>query len=161
MTQDDPARRATDADLEAYRLLLGLWMQENPIKTNKLQVLLAVNGLLISAVTLAGGFAAGWWTLPAAGVLFNVIWTLSIGRTALYQEVWQMKLRELAARHTGDPRFAVLETKAIRREAPLFLRVFGGVSSRWYLVLSPIVLALAWGVVLLWPALRDGPFSPR
>lgn len=159
MSHDDPARRATEDDLEAYRLLLGLWMQENPIKTNKLQVLLAVNGLLVSAATVAGGVGQAWWALPAAGVLFNAIWTLSIGRTSLFQEAWQIKLREIAARHAGDPRFAVLETKTARTHAPLLLRVFGSVSSRWYLVLSPIVLAVAWTVVLLWTVAGREPFT--
>ena len=35
-------------DYEAYKHLLDLWKSENPIKTNKLQVLLAINGLLVT-----------------------------------------------------------------------------------------------------------------
>ena len=35
----------TKSDLEAFSMLLDLWKGENPIKTTKLQVLLAVNGI--------------------------------------------------------------------------------------------------------------------
>src|SRR5262245_34956107 len=124
-------------DFEAYQLLLNLWVQENPIKTNKLQALLLVNTLLITAV----GFDkmdAGWKAyVYAAGVAFNVIWVLSIGRTALYQDLWQMKLRDLASHHTADPRFEILEVSEQKKHAHPFFRAVGGVSSRWYLVLTP------------------------
>jgi hypothetical protein len=41
-------------DYEIYRIAMDLWSRENPIKTNKLQVLLVVNGLLVSAITCPG-----------------------------------------------------------------------------------------------------------
>ncbi len=140
----DPVER----DFAAYQMLLGLWTQENPIKTNKLQVLLAVNGLLVSAASVGEGFTARKWPVYAAGAAFSFVWVLSIGRTSLFQDAWQRKLEELRDRHPGDPRFTVLDTKPARAKAALMLRLAGGVSSRWYLVFSPVVLALAWLVLL-------------
>jgi hypothetical protein len=139
--QDQKAER----DFESYKLLLNLWAKENPIKTTKLQWLLAVNGLLASALVLAGdGLIPDRWLLYAAGVAFNAIWTVSLGRTALFQQAWQAKLRELRDRYPDDPRFSILETAAYRARAPLIVRIFGGVPSSWYLVLSPVIFAMIW-----------------
>jgi hypothetical protein len=145
-----------EKDLETYRMLLQLWMQENPIKTNKLQVLLAVNALLVSAASVGTGFTAGKWPVYLAGATFSLIWVLSIGRTSYYQALWDAKLDGLREAHRGDPRFAVLDVTPQKRAAktsPRFgtrlLCLLGGVPSRWYLVFSPLVLALAWTVVLV------------
>jgi hypothetical protein len=146
---DGEADRA-GRDLEAYKMLLTLWSNENPIKTTKLQVLLAVNALLVSAVQVSGGkFTADKWSIYAVGCAFNLVWTLSIGRTALFQEAWEIKLGELRARYPDDIRFSVLENKSQRSQAPCMLRAFGGVSSRWYLLLTPFVLAIGWLLILL------------
>jgi hypothetical protein len=145
----EPAAQV-ERDFETYKVLLNLWSQENPIKTTKLQVLLIVNGLLVSALNISGkGFTADQWFMYLAGVIFNVIWTFSIGRTALFQEAWQVKLRELRDRYPTDPRFSILETRAERAQAGRILRTFGGVSSRWYLLLSPVFFAVIWLVILI------------
>jgi hypothetical protein len=137
-----------ERDFEAYKLLLGLWSGENPIKTNKLQVLLAVNALLVSAVSVSGGFTPDKWYVYAAGLVFSLIWTFSIGRTSLFQDVWQMKIRDLAARHPDDVRFSILETAREQREARPLLRAFGGIPSRWYLLFAPFGFALIWLILL-------------
>jgi hypothetical protein len=142
---DDPE---LERDYQTYRTLLELWSNENPIKTIKLQVVLAVNALLVSVVALSGGIAPTRWYLYLAGALFSFVWTLSIGRTALFQDVWQLKLAALRVRHPGDVRFSVLETAAERKRAPRLLIVLGGVSSKWYLVLSPLLCGVAWLAVL-------------
>jgi hypothetical protein len=49
-----PDSEELQRDLDAYGRLVGLWAQENPIKTNKLQVLLAVNGLLVTGLQING-----------------------------------------------------------------------------------------------------------
>lgn len=138
-----------ERDFETYKILLDLWSKENPIKTTKLQVLLAVNALLVSAITITGGgLTKDQWSIYLAGVVFNAIWTFSIGRTALFQEAWQAKLRELRDRYPDDPRFTILETAAYRARAPRFLRLFGGLSSKWYLLFSPFIFAIIWLVML-------------
>jgi hypothetical protein len=137
-----------ELDYQTYKCLLDLWSRENPIKTTKLQVLLAVNALLVSTVNLSGGIAASKWYVYFAGALFSFIWMFSIGRTSLFQDVWQIKLGDLRARHPHDPRFSILETSAAQRRARPMLRTFGAVSSRWYLLLSPLVFALAWLLIL-------------
>ena len=131
-------------DFETYQLLLDLWMQENPIKTNKLQVLLAVNALLVSALSLSPGSGREDWYVYVAGACFCLIWTFSIGRTSLYQAVWQQKLNELAATHEGDARFHAHVAGAHRAKAAMALRILGGISSKWYLLFAPVAFALGW-----------------
>ncbi|HEX9812807.1 MAG TPA: hypothetical protein VGA88_12090 [Burkholderiales bacterium] len=138
-----------ERDFETYKLLLNLWQSENPIKTNKLQVLLAVNGLLVSAVSLSGGFVPGLWYVYVAGAVFSLIWTFSIGRTSLFQDLWQARLLELQKRYPGDSRFSVLDNARYRSRARLLVRVFGAIPSRWYLLVSPFAFAIAWLVVLI------------
>ena len=138
-----------EKDFEIYKILLDLWSKENPIKTTKLQVLLVVNGLLVSAINVSGGgFTQKQWFVYLAGGVFNLIWTFSIGRTALFQESWQMKLDELRKRHPDDLRFSILETAEYRQQAAGVLRAFGCIPSRWYLLFSPFMFAITWFLVL-------------
>lgn len=138
-----------ERDFETFKLLLNLWQSENPIKTNKLQVLLAVNGLLVSAVSLSGGFVPELWYVYTVGAVFSLIWTFSIGRTTLFQNVWQARMLELQKHYPDDSRFSVLENERYRPQARLLARVFGAVPSRWYLLLSPFAFTIAWLVVLV------------
>ena len=140
MTEDKQTKR----DVEAFSMLLDLWKGENPIKTTKLQMLLAVNGILLSVVQLNGGFASENLPLLLAGFVLCLVWTLSIGRTCLFQRAWKIKMLKLASQHIGDHRFEILDTDAAKREAPLWLRAFGGVSSKYYLLASPFVFAIGW-----------------
>lgn len=137
-----------ERDFETYKLLLNLWQSENPIKTNKLQVLLAVNGLLVSAVSLSGGFVPELWYVYLAGAVFSLIWTFSIGRTSLFQDLWQARLLELQERHPSDPRFSIFDNERYRSRARLLVRTFGAIPSRWYLLVSPFAFAVVWLAVL-------------
>ncbi len=144
-TRSEPAER----DYQTYKILLDLWAKENPIKTAKLQVLLAVNALLVSAVNLSGGIREERWYVYLAAAVFCFIWMFSIGRTALFQDVWQLKLQEFRARYPDDPRFSILETGEHQQRARLMMRIFGAVSSKWYLLFSPLLFGIAWLAVLL------------
>jgi hypothetical protein len=144
----DPSQDV-EHDYTNYKVLLDLWSKENPIKTTKLQVLLAVNGLLASAVNISGGISAGRWYIYLAAAVFCLIWMFSIGRTVLFQDVWQRKLQELHERYPKDSRFAILQTKEYQARVSLLARAFGAVPSKWYLLFSPLVFALSWLVVLL------------
>jgi len=148
--QDRGADQA-ERDLWIYKNLLDLWSKENSIKTIKLQFLLAVNGLLISVIEISDGrfLDKSNWFIYLAGAVFSLIWTFSIGRTSLFQEGWQIKMRELQARYPNDPRFAVLETAEQRRRAPKILRWFGCMASKWYLLFSPFIFAVIWLVILI------------
>lgn len=147
------SHRVTDQekDYAAYKSYLDLWKSENPIKTNKLQVLLVVNGLLVSAVQIAGGFQPKNWFLFLAASVFSFIWVLSIGRTSLFQKLWLLKVNELAAKpeHADDPRFRILDTSDVEKDAPGWLRALGGVSSKYYLLGAPLLFSLVWLVTLL------------
>jgi hypothetical protein len=147
----DPASTETqiDRDYETYKLLLHLWQSENPIKTIKLQFLLAVNALLVSAVAVSGGFDRDLWYVYVAGTIISLIWTFSIGRTSLFQDVWQARLLELRRRYPDDPRFSLLDSGRYRQQARPLSRILGGIPSRWYLLLSPLMFAVAWLVVFV------------
>ena len=134
----------TEKDYIAYRAYVDLWAAENPIKTNKLQVLLIVNALLVSALHVGGGFHIAKWPIFMAGSVSCVIWLMSIGRTSLFQKVWQTKAIELSNTYTGDHRFQLLDTEAAELEAPRWLRFWGAVPSRFYLLGAPMVFSLAW-----------------
>ena len=137
-------------DYETYQMVMDLWSRENPIKTSKLQVLLLVNAILVAGVNVSGGGLTGEkWFVYVAGAVFCLIWTLSIGRTALFQEAWQLKLEALGDAHPDDPRFAAHRTRGERARAPLLLRTTGKVPSSWYLVFSPIAFTAAWLVILV------------
>lgn len=145
----EPAATQTERDYEAYRALLDLWSRENPIKTTKLQMLLAVNALLVSVVAYTSTVAAPRWYLYLAGAACSLIWTVSIGRTSLFQDVWQIKIAEIRGRHPEDPRFAILDTDdALRRARPL-LRTFGALPSKWYLLFLPLLFAVVWLIALV------------
>jgi hypothetical protein len=140
---------SVDAAFESYKTVLDLWSNENPIKTTKLQVLLAVNALLISVAGISDrGLTADKWPVYVAGAIFSAVWTFSIGRTALFQEAWSQKLEAFANRFPEDDRFRLHQTKAERSSAPKALRLLGGVSSKWYLTFSPLALTTTWVVIL-------------
>jgi len=142
-----------EKDYETYKQLLSLWASENPIKTNKLQVLLVVNGLLLSALSIDGGFSSRSWPIFLGGAVFSLVWVLSIGRTSLFQKVWQIKIEEIAGKYPEDGRFHILrETEALKK-APRFLRSVGGVSSKYYLVGTPIVFGIGWFFAFLYSVL--------
>jgi hypothetical protein len=133
-----------EQDYTSYRLLIDLWARENPIKTAKLLVLLATQALLISAVSIAGGFIPSNWPLCLTGAAFSLVWALSLGRTSLFQEGWRRKIREIAARYPEDARFRVLEMGGEREKAPLIMRVMGSVPSAYYLLGTPVILLICW-----------------
>lgn len=137
-----------EIDYQVYKSLLDLWSKENPIKTTKLQVLLAVNALLVSALSFSGRITASKWYLYLAGAIFCFVWTFSIGRTCLFQDVWGIKMNEIRRRHAGDARFTILETKEARKKVSMLVRVFGAIPSKYYLLFTPFCFAIGWLVIL-------------
>jgi len=138
----------------AYKAYVDLWAAENPIKTNKLMALLIVNGLLVSALQIGGRSHIADWPVFAAGAVFSAIWIMSIGRTTLFQKVWRIKAIELSKRHAEDPRFQLLDTDVAKLAVPGWLRLAGGVSSKYYLMGTPVLLSLAWIIGLIFIILK-------
>jgi hypothetical protein len=136
-------------DFDTYKMVVDLWSRENPIKTAKLQVLLAVNAFLISALNFSGGLRPENWHIYIAGTIFNLVWTLSIGRTCLFQDVWQIKAGEFRKRYPNDPRFSLLETAEERKRVRPLMRRFGFVPSKYYLLFTPFGFTLIWLLVFL------------
>ncbi len=135
-----------EQDLKSYNTLLDLWQAENPIKTIKLQFLLATNGGLVGFFSMDG---SDMLLLSIAGVVLNSIWTLSIGRTSLFQKAWKNKLDEITLRHPHDTRFQILDIKNAGASAPGWLRILGGVSSKYYLLGAPVGLSIGWLIISL------------
>ncbi|SRR6266567_6787682 len=127
--------RQVEVDYETYKSLLDLWAKENPIQDHEAAG--SPRALLVSA----GGIHPEQWYVYLAGAVFSFIWMFSIGRTALFQDVWQIKIAEVQRRHPDDPRFAILDTAAAQQRARPLLRALGAISSKGYLLFSPLVFA--------------------
>lgn len=140
-----------DRDWQCFQQLLTLWRAENPIKTIKLQFLLASNTLLLGMLQINGGVVRENLLLLIGGAILCIVWTLSIGRTSLFQKAWKLKLDEIAQRNPDDERFQILDKKAAEHLAPVWLQILGGVSSRYYLLGAPLGFAMAWllGVIVV------------
>ena len=147
-------------DFEKFKLILELWKSENPIKTNKLQVLLLVNGIIVSVMQLSGGFVYNNWALCAAGAGLSAVWLMSIGRTVFFQNVWQVELDRLATAHFNDVRFQVLCTQETERSPSIgaWTRALGSVSSKFYLLGTPLIFSIGW-LVILFNVLSNGSGS--
>jgi len=128
---------------EKYKLLFDLWMSENSVKTNKLQMLMATNAILVSALALAQRPVL-WIAL--AGLVFSLVWVLSIGRTVSYQQHWATQMEELRRQHSSNAMFQIHSTKTR-------LPIWGRVSSKYYLLGTPIATSIAWGTVILYDLL--------
>ena len=137
-----------EQDLQTYNTLLGLWQAENPIKTIKLQFLLATNAVLLGFMFAGSGAGGSQQILAGGACLLNMIWTLSIGRTSLFQKAWKNKLDVLAQQYPHDARFQILDIRSAEAQAPAWLRMLGGVSSKYYLLGAPSFFTVAW----LWAA---------
>lgn len=125
--------------IEKYKLLFDLWMSENPIKTNKLQMLLATNSILISAFFLVNQTI--WIAL--VGMFFSLVWVLSIGRTVEYQRHWKTQMDVLRKNYTDNTMFQTHSTKI----KPSLL---GKISSRYYLLGTPVAMSIGWFFVILY-----------
>ena len=139
-----------EKDYEAYKTYVLLWKDENPIKTNKLQVLLFANALLVSALQISGGLVAKNWLIIVAGAVVSFIWVLSIGRTSLFQKVWQIKAKKMSKKYPTDARFQILNTADAEGGSPAWLRALGGVPSKYYLLGTPMLFSMLWLVALFY-----------
>jgi hypothetical protein len=145
--------RQVEKDLHSYNTLLNLWQAENPIKTIKLQFLLVTNALLIGFFQVCGTAMperiADSSLLAIGGFVLNLIWTLSIGRTSLFQKAWKIKLDDIAQRYPDDGRFQILDLRQAETRAPNWLRLLGKISSKYYLLGTPIGFSIAWLCIYL------------
>jgi len=144
-----PSAEDEQRDFDTYKMVVDLWSRENPIKTAKLQVLLAVNALLVSALNFSGGLRPENWHIYIAATVFNLVWTFSIGRTCLFQDVWQIKAGEFLKRYPNDRRFSLLETAAEQKQVRPLMRRFGFVPSKYYLLFTPFGLTVIWLLTLV------------
>jgi len=144
-----PSAEDEQRDFDTYKMVVDLWSRENPIKTAKLQVLLAVNALLVSALNFSGGLRPENWHIYIAATVFNLVWTFSIGRTCLFQDVWQIKAGEFLKRYPNDRRFSLLETAAEQKQVRPLMRRFGFVPSKYYLLFTPFGFTVIWLLTLV------------
>jgi hypothetical protein len=129
--------------IETYKLLNNLWMCENPVKTSKLQMLMATNSILVSAFFLAGQTV---W-IAVVGFLFSIVWTMSIGRTTSFQRHWQLQMDDIRKKYENNP---IFEIHSVKIRPP----IWGRLSSRYYLLGTPIFISLAWLLVVLYILIR-------
>jgi hypothetical protein len=131
--------RTEQLAVEKYKLLLELWMSENPVKTSKLEMLLAINSILVSAFFLANRTV--WIAL--AGFFFSAIWVLSIGRTVSFQQHWRSQMEDLRREHSDNPLFQI-------HSVEIKPSIWGRVPSRYYLLGTPIALSIVWAAVVVY-----------
>ena len=124
--------------VDKYKIVFDLWKSENSIKTSKLQVLLATNSILVSAFFLTS--QSVWIAL--IGFVFSFVWILSIGRTVGYQQHWRLMLEEIRKKDLTNPLFQIQSVKA---KVP----IWGSVSSKYYLMGTPIGATIGWLVTFI------------
>lgn len=125
--------------VDKYKLLFDLWKSENPVKTSKLQMLMATNSILVSAFFLT---QRTFW-IPAVGFLFSIVWVLSIGRTITYQRHWQSQMEELRKKYSGNFMFQL-------HNAEIKGPIWGRVPSRYYLLGTPTATGIGWLAIMLY-----------
>jgi len=125
--------------VEKYKLLFDLWMSENPVKTSKLQMLMATNSILVSAFFLVG---QPLW-IALVGFFFSVVWILSLGRTTSFQQHWRLQMEDLRKEYSGNTLFQI-------HSVEIKPAVWGRVSSRYYTLGTPIATAISWLAVILY-----------
>ena len=125
--------------IEKYKILFDLWMSENSIKTNKLQMLMATNAILVSALALANYVAIG---IAIGGFVFSLVWIFSLGRTVAYQEKWKEQMNDLKNNFPNNEIFTTHITTSPKQ-------VWGKIPSKYYLLGTPIATTIAWlGVIV-------------
>jgi hypothetical protein len=125
--------------VDRYKLLFDLWMSENPIKTNKLQMLMATNSILVSVFFLTEDI---FW-IALVGFFFSLVWVFSIGRTVSFQHHWQSQMEQLRQEYSGN---TIFQTHSAKISPP----PWGSVSSRYYLLGTPMATAVGWLAVMLY-----------
>jgi len=132
-----------DKVAEKYRMLNDLWMSENSVKTNKLQVLLATNAILVSAMSLAEQPII--W-IAIAGCVFSTVWVFSLGRTVEYQKHWSEQMKKIEEDNKDNLIFTIHSTRPKTK-------IWGRISSNKYLIGTPIGTAIAWFGVIIYTLL--------
>jgi hypothetical protein len=133
--------------LEKYKILNDLWTAENSVKTNKLQMLMATNAILVSALALSNQPVV--W-IAVAGFVFSVVWIFSIGRTVVSQELWANQMKRLRTQFDHNPIFEIHDEKHDTRKKGPF---WGRISSKYYLLGTPIGTTIAWFAVIIYTLL--------
>ncbi len=152
---------STERDYQRYCHLLELWSRENSIKTQKLQYFLLTNALLIVGIALTSiesqeslhdAVIPVTSLIPIVGTALSLIWTLSLGRTILFQKRWGALMRELSEQYQRDSRFQILSAKPRTTNLSILVKITGAVSSKYYLIGGPLAGIAFW----LWLFLRIG-----
>jgi hypothetical protein len=125
--------------VEKYKLLFDLWMSENPVKTTKLQMLMATNSILVSAFFVVG--QPIWIAL--VGFAFSMVWVFSIGRAVSFQHHWRTQMEDLRKQYSENPIFQI---HSVKIKPP----IWGSVSSKYYLLGTPLAASFAWLVVIIY-----------
>jgi hypothetical protein len=140
--KEQPAlSREEQIAIEKYKLLFELWMSENPIKTTKLQTLMATNSILASVFFLVGQPFCFW--IAWVCLFFSKVWVLSNGRAVSFQHHWRSQMEDLRKEHSQN---AVLQIHSVEIKPP----IWGRVPSKYYLLGTPIATAITWLAVIVY-----------
>ncbi len=128
---------------EKYKLLLSLWASENQIKTSKLQVYALINSILVPAYILV---TDGRLVISILGIVFSLIWLFSIGRTLHYQAYWQYQMNRINKELQNNLVFEIFDDSSFKEFRS---NIWGKISSKYILLGTTFIGALAWVVVLI------------
>ncbi len=134
-------QQPSEDDKRQYKTLVDLWMSENGIKTNKLQMLALVNSILFTGFVFVDE-VAGQVSSALIGIIFSISWVFSIGNTLSHQRQWQNQIEELERRF---PQSFNIFARVNRREFPMY----GRLASAPILIGVPVFATFAWLLALI------------
>jgi len=115
---------------ERAKLLFSLWTEENSVVSQKTNLFVATEAILVAAVVTSPSLG---WLVTLVGLAVSANWLLSVGRTLRYRDHWRRLLSQ-----EGE----------VAMFPPAARTVLGWLPSRLALLSLPLAGVLMW--LLLW-----------
>lgn len=120
-------------DGDAIKELYKLWLADNAIANQKLNMYFVIQGIMVAALN---GFRLHPLVVPLIGILASAIWLVSMARTQAYRKYWEAKIKSLTINKSiGD--LALLPT-------PTDIQWYGKAPSWLILLGSPLLGMILW-----------------
>lgn len=130
---------------EKLKMFLSLWMGENDIKTKKLNYFFIVQAILITVISLK--IEVKLQILVACvGIFVSFILYFSIGRTVVFQRLWEQLIRGVLIKNEGLDAAEMLAIFDGRIKFPFY----GSIPSKTLALFPPIFLITVWFFVFVY-----------
>jgi len=134
---------------EKLRIFLGLWTNENGIKTNKLNYFFLVQSILISVLSLNTTIGLQL-IISLVGIIASFTLFFSIGRTVAFQQVWEHIIKEILEENKELNVRQLLAVLYRNVKFPLY----GIIPSRYLVLFPPIFTVIIWIIMLAYQLIR-------